>query len=123
MSHDRENDPGLQRGRRHVLVGLLGGLLAGSGVGAREALAGPVTTDEYGDQNQTLPRRELPQFATSRGLNVQELYRFAVEQGQDLESIPCYCGCGGIGHRSNRACYIKNENRDGTVTYTSHAAT
>lgn len=123
MSENRQIAADPRLGRREVLARLLGGLLLGGALPAQQALAGPVTTDQYGDQNQTLPRRETPQFATSRGLNVQELYRFAVEQGQDLESIPCYCGCGGIGHRSNRACYIKNENRDGTVTYTSHAAT
>ena len=57
------------------------------------------------------------------GPDVARLYRFAVDHGRDLESIPCYCGCGGIGHGSNRACYIKSEKGDGTVTYTSHAAT
>lgn len=123
MSQDRQTAAGVRLGRRDALRRLLGGLLLGGAVSAREALAGPVTTDEYGDQNQTLPRRELPEFAKARGPKVQEAYRFAVEQGGHLDSIPCYCGCGSIGHRSNRACYIKSENRDGTVTYTSHAAT
>lgn len=57
------------------------------------------------------------------GPDVAGLYGFAAERGKDLEHIPCDCGCGNIGHRSNRQCYIKSENRDGTLTYTSHAAT
>jgi len=36
--------------------------------------------------------------------------------------MPCTCGCAGIGHTSNRSCYIKAES-DPSVTYTSHAAT
>jgi hypothetical protein len=108
--------------RRELLVGALG-VLAGATTRIRGAAAGPVTTDQYGDQNQTLPRRELPEFARARGPKVADLYRFAVNQGRDLVYIPCYCGCGNIGHTSNRTCYITSENRDGTVTFTSHAAT
>ena len=108
--------------RRELLFGALG-VLVDATTRIRGAAAGPVTTDQYGDQNQTLPRRQLPDFAKSGGPKVQEAYRFAVDHGRDLESIPCYCGCGGIGHGSNRACYIKSEKGDGTVTYTSHAAT
>lgn len=108
--------------RRELLFGALG-VLVGGATPTRASAAGPVTTDEYGDQNQILPRGQLPEFARVRGPKVAELYRFAREQGKDLGYIPCYCGCGGIGHNSNRACYIKSETRDGTVTYTSHAAT
>lgn len=108
--------------RREMLVGALG-VLAGGASLPRDSAAGPLTTDQYGDQVQTLPRGELPLFAKSAGPDVAGLYGFAAERGKDLEHIPCYCGCGNIGHRSNRQCYIKSENRDGTLTYTSHAAT
>jgi len=108
--------------RRELLFGALG-VLVDATTRIRGAAAGPVTTDQYGDQVQTLPRGQVPEFVRSRGSKVAELYRFAVERGGDLQHIPCYCGCGGIGHGSNRACYIKSEKGDGTVTYTSHAAT
>ena len=108
--------------RRELLFASLG-VLAGGATPSRASAAGPVTTDQYGDKNQTLSRGDLPVFATSGGPDVAGLYRFAVEQGKDLEHIPCYCGCGNIGHRSNRQCYIKSENTNGTITYTSHAAT
>lgn len=109
--------------RRQVLFGSLGIFVGIGAMSARNSQAGPVTIDRFGDQNQTLPRRELPEFAKSRGPNVSGNYRYAAEQGKNLEYIPCYCGCGGIDHRNNRDCYIKSENRDGTLTYTSHAAT
>lgn len=81
----------------------------------------PVTTDAIGDQVQTLPRGQLPVFA-GRG-EIAGLYRYAVEKGDELQYIPCFCGCGSFGHKSNRDCYIKSFNPDGTLTFTSHAAT
>ena len=85
------------------------------------SIGGPVTTDEIGDRVQTLPRDRLPEFAG--GPEVQRLYRYAVEHGDELQWIPCFCGCDRFGHRNNRDCYIKSYNRDGALTFTSHAAT
>jgi hypothetical protein len=70
-----------------------------------------------------VPPGQLPDFVRSAGATVQEAYRYATEQGEALEHMPCFCGCGKIGHRHNRDCYIKSFNGDGTVTYTSHSAT
>jgi hypothetical protein len=85
------------------------------------AAAGPVTKDAIGDQVQTLPKGQLPKFAETADL--QRLYRYAVEHGDELQYIPCFCGCYRFGHKSNRDCYIKAVNADGTLTFTSHAAT
>lgn len=123
MSDDRAADPDSGLTRRDALLRVLGVLVASGMLSAPDAGAGPVTIDQFGDQLQTLPRRGLPDFARSRGPSVGEVYRFALEHGADLEYIPCFCGCKNIGHRHNRDCYIKGENRDGTVTYTSHGAT
>ena len=81
-----------------------------------------VTVDHIGDQNQTVPRGQLPVFA--QGGDRPALYRFAVDNPDTLRFMPCMCGCGQppIGHGSNRACYIKAESPGG-VTFTSHAAT
>jgi hypothetical protein len=83
--------------------------------------AAPVTTDEIGDKVQTLPKGQLPEFATDA--DVQRLYRYAVEHGDELQYIPCFCGCYRFGHKSNRDCYIKASNGNGTLTFTRHAAT
>jgi hypothetical protein len=88
---------------------------------SRSAGEAPVTTDAIGDQVQTLPRGQLPRFA--RTADTQRLYRYAVEHGDELQYVPCFCGCYRFGHTSNRDCYIKAFNRDGTLTFTSHAAT
>jgi Protein of unknown function with PCYCGC motif len=36
-----------------------------------------------------------------------EAYAYAATAPQILEWIPCYCGCVGMGHRSNLDCYFK----------------
>lgn len=107
--------------RRRVLHALaaVGGVLAIP----RSALAGPVTIDKIGDQVQTLPKGELPEFAGPGTPGIRTLYQYAVEHGDELQYIPCFCGCVNFGHKSNRDCYIKSANRDGTLTFTSHAAT
>lgn len=48
-------------GRRSMVQGLM--LMIGVAAMARRALAGPVTIDKIGDQVQTLPHGQLPEFA------------------------------------------------------------
>ena len=88
---------------------------------AASGTAAPVTMDAIGDQVQTLPKGQLPVFAGAG--EIQGLYRYAVEHGDELQYIPCFCGCYRFGHRSNRDCYVKAFNADGRLTFTSHAAT
>jgi len=82
---------------------------------------GAVLTDAIGDQVQTLARGQYPVFAGSG--EIRTLYRYAVDHGDELQYIPCFCGCVRFGHKSNRDCYIKAVKTDGTLTFTSHAAT
>ena len=113
--------------RRRLLAGLGALALAGASAPPLAAAAvspvtgGPPVTDEIGDQVQRLPRGRLPAFAADQ--DTARLYRFAVDRPDVLGYMPCYCGCGRAGHRDNRHCYVKAEHPDGTVTYTSHAAT
>jgi hypothetical protein len=98
----------------------LGGLTLILALGAACAAGDPVTTDAIGDQVQTRSAVVLPDFAVTG--DTAELYRFARERGDVLQWMPCTCGCGQLGHGSNRACYIKGEAGERT-TWTSHAAT
>jgi hypothetical protein len=101
----------------------LGGLLvAGSVWWVPEAVSQDeaVTTDRIGDQVQTRRGGALPKFAEPG--EVAALYRFAKDRGDVLQWMPCTCGCGQLGHTSNRSCYVKAESGDRT-TWTSHAAT
>lgn len=107
---------------RRIVVGVIAVLALGGG-GAFWWLAAdaqPVTVDSLGDSVQTLPRGKLPVFADQGDL--PRLYAFAVQNADTLTWVPCTCGCGTLGHASNRACYVKDET-PGRVTFTSHAAT
>jgi hypothetical protein len=106
----------LTRASRRLLGPSLMLLALGVACSADEA----VTTDAIGDRVQTRTDGALPVFASPAG--IAELYRFARERGDVLQWMPCTCGCGQLGHASNRACYIKSETGDRT-TWTSHAAT
>jgi hypothetical protein len=85
--HERISRHAPSRGRgvtrRYVLTGALA---VGAGGVAwwlawPESHAGGISTDRYGDRIQTLPRGSLPEFARSGGPEVEQVYRFAVEQG------------------------------------------
>jgi diadenosine tetraphosphatase ApaH/serine/threonine PP2A family protein phosphatase len=84
------------------------------------ASAQEVTVDSLGDKVQTLARGRLPIFAEQGDSG--RLYAFAAENADTLKWMPCTCGCGSLGHGSNRACYVKAET-ESRVTFTSHAAT
>jgi hypothetical protein len=111
--------------RRRLLAG---GLAVAAGGGAwwwlrSSSPAGPAVRDAHGDLVQTVPRGQLPDFVQTASAPVRKAYRYALEHGETLQYIPCFCGCVRIGHRSNRDCYMKAVNTDQTVTYTSHGAT
>ena len=52
---------------------------------------------------------------------VREAYVFAAAHPEVLTQIPCYCGCGAIGHTSNYACYVSGVEADGAIAYDLHA--
>jgi len=74
-----------------------------------------------GDWLETAPPGRLPSFALDKSPQVEEAYRFAVDHEDILQYIPCFCGCGKIGHQHNAACYITERHSDGQVTFNSHA--
>lgn len=48
----------------------------------------------------------LPAEVRQAPVAVREAYRFALANRAVLEQVPCYCGCGAMGHTSNAACYL-----------------
>jgi Protein of unknown function with PCYCGC motif len=64
---------------------------------------------------------DMPPDVKAAPVSVQEAYRFAAANPEVLTQIPCYCGCGAMGHTSNYACYISGKNDDGSLAFDSHA--
>lgn len=67
------------------------------------------------------PIKDLPREVQSAPVTVRQAYQFAVANPELLSEIPCYCGCGGMGHGSNYACYVQEVSADGAVTFDGHA--
>jgi hypothetical protein len=64
----------------------------------------------------------MPAEVQSAPVTVQQAYQFAVANPDVLQQLPCYCGCGPIGHTSNYACFVAEQNPDGSVkTFDKHA--
>lgn len=64
---------------------------------------------------------DMPAEVQAAPSAVRESYQFAVSHPEVLQGIPCYCGCGDMGHTSNYACYVSGENADGSLIYDTHA--
>ena len=47
----------------------------------------------------------LPVELAAEPQRVTEAYRFAAANAEILAQIPCYCGCGEMGHTSNYSCF------------------
>ena len=67
------------------------------------------------------PMDGMPDSVQKAPATVQQAYRFAVANPDTLKQIPCYCGCGAMGHTSNYACYVKSQNADGSTQFDTHA--
>jgi len=63
----------------------------------------------------------MPTKVQAAPVTVQQAYQFAVANPEILKQIPCYCGCGGMGHTSNYSCYVTEENADGSPRFDDHA--
>jgi hypothetical protein len=67
------------------------------------------------------PLDDLPRQMRRAPAAVREAYQFAGANPEILQAIPCYCGCGAMGHTSNLACYVSEVAADGEITYDPHA--
>jgi hypothetical protein len=63
----------------------------------------------------------MPGEVKSAPTIVQQAYQFAAANPDVMKQIPCYCGCGAMGHTSNYSCYVSGVDENGTITYDSHA--
>lgn len=67
------------------------------------------------------PAAQLPDRVKQAPPVVQEAYQFAITHPEVLSSVPCYCGCGGMGHESNLDCYVEEMGEDGSIVWDYHA--
>ncbi len=66
------------------------------------------------------PLSEMPPIVQEAPVTVQEAYQFAVANPDVASQIPCYCGCGPMGHTSNYACFVADDS-SGEIAFDEHA--
>ena len=93
-----------------VLVGLSGLLTSCNG----ESSAG-------GTDMATASFDAMPLEVQNAPVAVQQAYQFNVANPELMKQLPCYCGCGAMGHTSNYSCYVSGVEADGRVNYDTHA--
>lgn len=64
---------------------------------------------------------EMPADVRSAPVTVQTAYQFSTANPDLMKDIPCYCGCGNIGHTSNYDCYVSGVDDKGNITFDNHA--
>jgi hypothetical protein len=136
-------DSRCRRSRRHLLETLA---LGGPGLfltacGATESRTGSAPAQPAGGEvddlaarfagfapadepNGDLSKIVWPDWIARFDPEVKRLYEFQIVNGPLMRYMPCFCGCGQTAeHRSNRDCYVKAVNPDGSVVFDSMAPT
>ena len=72
-------------------------------------------------QLHLMPLEALPEAVRQAPSAVREAYQFAAANSEVLRALPCYCGCGNVGHTSNLDCYLADIDESGTITFDNHA--
>ena len=64
---------------------------------------------------------QMPAEVQAEPVVVQEAYRFAAANPDVMRHIPCYCGCGPIGHTSVYSCHVSRVDVQGRITFDTHS--
>jgi Protein of unknown function with PCYCGC motif len=68
-----------------------------------------------------LSMEQMPAEVQSAPVTVQTAYQFAAANPDIMKNIPCYCGCGNVGHTSNYSCYVSQVDNKGNLSFDHHA--
>lgn len=64
---------------------------------------------------------ELPPTMQTASKAVSDAYRFAVANPEATKNVPCFCGCGPLGHTSNYDCYVQTVSNGDKIIFDEHA--
>jgi hypothetical protein len=64
-----------------------------------------------------MPLLELGGYAPPRPMDIlKDAHIFAADHPEVASYIPCYCGCGNMGHKNNADCFVEGRDKEGKVT-------
>lgn len=81
----------------------------------------PACSGQSKNQQSMMPLDQMPNEMQSAPVSVQQAYQFAAANPEPMKLIPCYCGCGAMGHTSNYSCYVQAVDTNGKITFDNHA--
>jgi hypothetical protein len=84
------------------------------------AISACSTQNKTGNLNM-MSMDNMPAEVQSAPVTVQTAYQFAAANPDVMKNIPCYCGCGNVGHASNYDCYVSGVDANGKVAFDNHA--
>jgi hypothetical protein len=64
----------------------------------------------------------MPDYVQNAPTRVKEAYKYSVSHPDDLAAVPCYCGCGDMGHTSNLSCFISDRSKEELPVFEPHAS-
>jgi len=99
---------------RFIIITLLAALIFSS----LSACSGQVNSDSH---LEMMSLDKMPAEVQAAPVSVQQAYQFAAANPDLMKQIPCYCGCGDIGHTSNYSCYVSGVDDKGIITFDNHA--
>jgi hypothetical protein len=64
-----------------------------------------------------MPTLELGGYAPPRPMDIlKDAHIFAADHPEVATYVPCYCGCGNMGHKNNADCFVEARDNEGRVT-------
>ena len=90
-------------------------------IGILATVSLPACSSQKSDDLSMLSMDQMPAEVQSAPVSVQMAYQFATANPDVMKNIPCYCGCGNIGHTSNYSCYVSSIDDKGKITFDNHA--
>lgn len=84
-------------------------------------LTGCSSTSAANNNLKMAPMSDLPAEVQNAPVTVRESYQFAFANPDALKNVPCFCGCGKVGHTSNYSCYVKEVKPSGEIVIDQHA--
>ena len=79
------------------------------------------STQSQSNTLQMMSMDKMPTQVQSAPVTVQTAYQFAAANPAVMKNIPCYCGCGNVGHTSNYSCYVSSVDDKGKIAFDNHA--
>jgi hypothetical protein len=64
-----------------------------------------------------MPLLDLGGYAPPRPMEIlKDAHIFAADHPEVASYVPCYCGCGSMGHKNNADCFVGARDKEGKVT-------